>query len=205
MSRALLLQTIKEASATSALAGEGFVSADEVTWTRHRPPFIDCIEFQLHSDEVAYCVNLGVHMDFLPDVIGRNSAQNAGVTQADCEIKQRLAPSGESDHWWAIGDGVQACSMLACLRECGLPFLEQFNDLPGPFGAITPETVGDDAVIALLPNMTRVRRILLLARIHEYLGNIEQALEWARFGMENAGMAVGPKVAFKEIVRKMGS
>lgn len=143
-------------------------------------------------------------MDFLPDVIGRNGT-HTGVTQADREIKQRLAPSGESDHWWPVGDAVQTSSMLACLKECGLPFFEQFKSLPGPFGSITPETVGDDSVIALLPNMTRVRRILLLARVHQYLGNTERALEWARFGMENAGMAVGPKVAFKEIVRKMGS
>lgn len=204
MSRALLLKTIK-AIASPVLVGEGFVSADDVTWTRHRPPFMFCIEFQLRSDEVVYCVNLGVHMDFLPDLVKRGGAYDAGFTQADCEIKQRLAPSGESDHWWAIGDEVQAFSMLACLKECGVPFFDQFNGLPGPFGSITPETVGDDSAIALLPTMTRVRRILLLARIHEYLGDSERGLEWARFGMKNAGMAVGPKVAFKDIIRKLGN
>jgi hypothetical protein len=54
----------------------------------------------------------------------------------------------------------------------------------------------------MLPTMTRVRRILLIARVYDHLRDGSHALAWAEFGKEYAGMAVGPKAAFRDIVRK---
>lgn len=182
------------------LADAGFLE-HERTWIRHRSPFIDCVEIQLRSDSRAYCVNLGVHMDFLP--YPTKAVDSASMVQADCELKQRLVETGESDHWWSLDSRNQTLGLLECLIRNGFGFFEQYNELPGSFAAITPENIGEEECLAVFPMMTRVRRILLMAHIYEYVGDSERAVAWARFGTENAGMAVEAKIAFRNIIRKL--
>lgn len=185
-------------SALQVLSDSGFAGTNLV-WTRARPPFIDCVEFQLRSDKVAYCVNLGVHLDFLPSPSGECRAVES---QADCEIKLRLSIKEGTDQWWDIDRGSDQ-EVLDCLRDRGFQFFNRFSELPGPLSALTPKSIDGKESKNLLPGMTRVRRVLLMSRIYKHLGDTDKTLQWARLGEQIAGMAVGPKVAFQNIIREL--
>ena len=185
MTIAVLLANI-ETKAIPFLKSKGF-SGKEVHWVRYRAPFIDCVEFQIRSDKRAYCVNLGVHLDFLPAPSGETRNDIADVTESDCEIRQRLSPTNTVDYWWDMTDTDETEAMLECLKSRGISFFENYTNLPDCFSKINLDNLDGDICMALLPTMTKVRRVLLLARIYDYLGDSEHALEWAQFGKEIAG------------------
>ena len=64
------------------------------------------------------------------------------------------------------------------------------------------DNIDSEEVIELMPLTTKVRRILLIARVFDHLGDGKQAVAWAELGKQHAGMAVGPKAALRAIVRK---
>src|SRR5690606_15772339 len=57
--------------------------------------------------------------------------------------------------------------------------------------------------LGILDSMTKIRACLLLARMHEHLGNYNKCIEVATFGLKIAGMAVGPKKAIKDILKRI--
>ena len=58
-----------------------------------------CIEFQLRSDREAFCVNLGVHFDFIPESGKREPPDPETVRPVQCELRTRLERNGE-EVWW---------------------------------------------------------------------------------------------------------
>ncbi len=182
----------------------GFVSRGRV-WIRYRSEFIDCVDLQIRTDGLACCVNLGVHLSFLPSADGSNSFDPKASSTVDCEIKARLAPDKMADYWWDFTSGLQGVeSLVGCFREIGLSFFDQYIDFPLPFTKVTMAEISSEATLRLMPTMTKVRRILLLARIYDYLNDEKNAVIWANFGKDNCGMAVGPQAIFIEILRKFG-
>lgn len=187
-----------------ALQAEGFVGgAGE--WKRLNDPVINCLEIQSSNDQSSCSVNLGVHFVFLPVVGGSSSIEFSSISQPDCEIQKRLTWNEESDHWWAYDSPEKSSEdIAACYQECGRPFFEKFESFPEPFVTIQPLDL-EDANLTLFPMMTKVRKVLLLARVHDFLGNAELSMKFCEFGKEVAGRAVGPKAAFREILRKYKS
>jgi hypothetical protein len=112
-----------------------------------------------------------------------------------------LAWEGESDHWWRYDDGEAGVTdLMACYEEHGRAYLGKFADFPRPFVNIGPDDIGSEAVSELFPLMTKTRKLLLLARVHDYLGNAQRAVQFSDIGQEISG--VGLKGKFREIVRK---
>ncbi len=185
----------------SVLSDAGFNGA-ELRWVRLRGPYIDCVDIQVRSDDAACCVNLGEHLSFLPVVGGSTPVDIENMSSVECEIKQRLAPEGEPEHWWEVGVESSVDDLINCFRSSGEAFFQKYNDFPNPFIGIETSDIESDATLELMPMMTKVRRILLIARIYDYLNDAANATAWAEFGKKNAGMAVGPKAAFREILRK---
>lgn len=172
-------------------------------WRRLREPFIDCVDIQSRSDDAACCVNLGEHLTFLPIAGGSSAPDNEAMTSVDCEIKERLAPDGKPEHWWKFENAAEEVAVLLnCFKARAQTFFGKYRDFPKPFIDMKMSDIESDAALRIMPMMTKVRRILLIARIFDHLGDGPTALEWAEFGKENAGMAVEPKVAFREIIRK---
>lgn len=172
-------------------------------WKRLREPFIDCVEIQPRSDDAACCVNLGEHLTFLPVAGGSTAPDIETMTSVDCEMKGRLAPDGKPEHWWKFENAAEEVrDLVSCFETRAETFFGKYRDFPKPFTDLEMADVDSDAALEMLPMMTKVRRILLIARVYDYLGDGGRALAWAEFGKENAGMAVGPKAAFREIARK---
>lgn len=191
-----------ESDLVPALQEAGF-EGQGMCWKRIREPFIDCVEIQTRSDDAACCVNLGEHLTFLPVAGGSAAPDIETMTSVDCEMKGRLAANGEPEHWWKFENASgEVADLIECFRLHGESFFGKYQEFPRPFVDLEMAAIDGDAAIEMLPMMTKVRRILLIARVYDYLGDSERALAWAEFGKENSGMAVGPKAAFREIARK---
>lgn len=172
-------------------------------WKRVREPFIDCVGIQTRSDNAACCVNLGEHLTFLPIAGGSAMPHTETMRPVDCEIRKRLAPGEDVDHWWKFDNAAaEVANLIRSVQTDGEAFFAKYRRFPTPFTDLKMAEIDTDRAFELLPMMTKTRRILLIARVYDHLGDGGRAVAWAEFGMANVGMGVGPKVAFREIVKK---
>ena len=196
------LQAVADAAMSEALTNSDFRRIAAGTWNRRRGDELNVIQLQEHSTKEFFCVNLGVHYTFLPKAGTDASLDVDRVELPDCELKLRLTDqAGASDRWWPIAaSSVGQVADLVCSR--GLPRFNAYG-LDGPIAAMDGTSIesGDSGLLA---SMTRVRACLLLARMHEHFGNRDKSVETAKVGIRLAGMAVGPKKALKEILRRAG-
>jgi hypothetical protein len=172
-------------------------------WKKLLDPAIFCINFQPRSDRKACCINLGVHFSFLP-IAGESqvAANIEAITAVNCEIKKRLAPANEVDHWWVFSDPASIRDLAQCYATCALPFFAGYSNFPRPFLDISPSDVSTDRANFIFPMMTKARRLLFLARVHNFLVNRELAVAFCEKGIETAGMASLLRPTFQEILKK---
>ncbi len=185
------------------LVSQGFAESQAGTYLRSIGERLDLIWIQKHSTDETCCVNLGIHYNFIPKIGSTDLPTDGKIGQPECELKIRLTDESEkNDQWWPLNQGgVDAIAML--IKNQASDHFTRY----GLEGEITKLSVDDFAagVPPFLKPMTRVRGVLLLARIHDHLGNQAQAIELAQFGLKVAGMAVGPKKAFKDILKNRGA
>ncbi|HJT30564.1 MAG TPA: DUF4304 domain-containing protein [Pirellulales bacterium] len=187
------------------LRADGF-AAQHNGWMRLRDPVINWLDVQARMAGGSCCVNLGVHMTFLPRPGGSDGGTIASdIQQGYCEIFSRLTWEGEHDHWWPYDAGeVAAADLVACYEERGRPVFERYSSFPHPFVDITPDAFDDAALDELLP-LTDTGKMLLLARVHDYLGNVQFAIRFSEMGLAvTPRFASGARFALKNILRKHG-
>jgi len=182
------------------LKSSGFVKSDDDLFVRFKDGHeVNVIWIQKHSSEPKICVNLGIHYDFLPKLGTTELPDNCKIELPDCEIKVRLTPAtSQNDYWWLVGN--KAVDEIANLIEDRAEkFFDRYN-VGGEIVRITPEDLEGDMPDILSP-LTKVRASLILARLHEVNGDLSEAINFAKFGIKAAGMAVGPKKMLKEILK----
>jgi len=82
----------------------------------------------------------------------------------------------------------------------GLPYFKQFIDFPKPLSLITIEDiVYESPKLKSLEPPLDLRCALIVARVHTYLGNKKEAIEFCEWGMKNIGCATGLIAVFEEI------
>ena len=186
---------------SSNLRRMGFKGDD---WQMRRcvSPFIHCVWVQERSDKAAVCLNLGVHLDFIPTVTGKMPTIDI-IEQPDCEIKYRLVMEGERDQWWSKDEPEKAADeMYDLFKTVGRAFLAQFEVFPGVLGSLSRDDIESGKASLYLSGMTRVRIALLLARVWYHIGESEKMVEFAEYGMRIAGVASGPKAVLKDLLNK---
>ena len=195
------LQQAADAAMSEALSSAGFRRTAAGTWSRRRGDELNVIQFQEHSTEKIFCVNLGIHYTFLPKAGTEASLNGDQIKPPDCELKLRLTEQPTvKDQWWPIAEStVDEVSELVCSR--GLLIFDSYR-LAGPIAAMDGKSI-EMGNPGLLGSITKVRACLLIARLHEYLGNLDKAVEAATIGVKLAGMAVGPKKALKDILKRL--
>jgi hypothetical protein len=77
------------------LRGHGF-SGSGVNFRRHVGDVIQVLNIQGSRYGGSCCVNLAVHLTFLPTVLG-DPPDAKKITESLCEFRKRLAPDGEFD------------------------------------------------------------------------------------------------------------
>jgi len=152
------------------------------------------------------CVDLGVHLDFLPVVAGGIPARPEAMSVTECEIRKRLTPNPDfEDFWWAYHDPHACEDVLAALQTRGLPFFEQFQSFPTFWQSISVDDLRTGKYGIFLPGLTTTRAALLLARLHACLGDQSRCRAFAEFGLEVVpAIATGPTKALKELLSKTG-
>lgn len=188
---------------TEPLRARGFKKLTNRSFVRFKCGHeINVIALQKHSVKPSVCLNLGVHYDFLPKAGSVALAHDGWFELPDCEIQVRLTPDPSTkDYWWpATAESID--EMAGLIDERVEDFFGRY-DINGDIFSISPDELreGMPEIVAML---TKVRACLVLARIRELSGDVETAANFARLGIEVAGMAVGPKVALKEILQRVG-
>jgi hypothetical protein len=168
------------------LRASGF-SGSGVTFRRVRGEVIQLLHVQGSRTGESCCVELCVHLTFLPTVLGR-ATDPKKITFGDCEFRNRLVPRGESDWWWEYGrdrdsTARSADDLTAVIRRVALPHFDRFGIFPGAFEEITPQAIAAGDLSVLPGPLTVPRAALTMARIAAHLGQSERAREFAEVGL----------------------
>ena len=150
------------------------------------------------------CINLGVHLTFLP-TITLALPDPAKFTEPECEIRTRLTESDRLDKWWPYGNSEKeaedsATSIKQTYLSFGREFFGRFLVFPGDFTKTNPENFDKKSSREHLPGQTVVRNILTLARIYAHVGNRDFASRFATMGLANLGHAVLLKAEFEKLL-----
>lgn len=182
-----------------SLGSIGFKRKNSKTWIRRNGDELNVVWLQKHSFEQSFCVNLGVHYAFLPKAGTEMPVIGDHIEQPDCEIKLRLTSDPlVNDQWWTI-DRKNASEIARLLASRGLQIFDAYR-LDGSISMIEPTDV-ETGNSSLLSALIKVRACLLLARLHERLGNRRRCVEAATAGIK---LAIGPgtKKALKDILKR---
>ena len=196
------LQQAADAAMNQTLTGAGFRRTAPGIWTRRRGHDLNVVQFQKQSAAETFCVNLGVHYGFLPQAGTEAPLEGDKLKLPDCELKLRLTDQpSDKDQWWPISEA-SAAKVAELMIGLGLRVFEAYR-ADGELSTMDAKSI-ESGNPGLLASMTKVRACLLLARLHEQLGNREKCVEAATIGVKLAGMAVGPKKALKDILKRCG-
>jgi hypothetical protein len=185
------------------LRAQGFAGSG-TTYRRLIDPAIHVVNIQGSRYGGECCVNLGVHLRFLPTSLG-DLVDPKRISEPNCEFRTRLADHGESDHWWPYGDTEceaerSAEDVLEMFGRRGAPYFAKWSDFPGRFIDLTVADVARGETSKLPGHLLELRAALAMARIHLHMQNREMAREFALFGLSSLGRATGLKHAFDEIL-----
>jgi hypothetical protein len=185
-----------------SLAIAGFQRTSAGKWNRCTGEELHAVWLQKHSVDSSFCVNLGVHYSFLEKSGSTERPSGGIVDQTECRIMLRLtAEPTAKDQWWPLSEqGIHEVRSLFDSR--GFAIFDSYR-LSGPIAAIEVKEI-EDGTPGLLSSMTKAGACLLLACIHEHLGNREKCMEAATVGLKHVGMAVGAKKALKDILKRNG-
>jgi hypothetical protein len=191
-------------TAAITLDGMGFTRTGE-EFVRIRPEFIDCVAFQLRSDNAAFAVNLGVQPICMLELSRRTPAVMLAAREIDCYVRERLVPDGETDYWWpTAGNAVKvAAEVDELLRIKGTSFFNYFHSLVSSILPITVADIAEGRAAPYFSKLTRTRLALLATRANMEAKRFAVAKGLAEYGLKIAGMAVGPKREFKAVLSEL--
>ena len=166
-------------------------SGSGATFRRSAGDVIQLLHVQGSRYGGSCCVNLGIHLKFLPTVLG-HSPDPKKITEPLCEFRRRLAPEGQADCWWNYGDDEHEAArsvdnLVALVRRLALPHFDRFGAFPESFERITPQALASRDFSMLPGNMTAPRAALVMARIAAHLGRADRVREFAEVGLASVG------------------
>lgn len=182
---------------------------------------IHVIGVQVNKYGGSCCVNLGLHLRFLPLTNNQLPAWGEKIKAEACEFQWRLTPPGHTDYWWAFEQGVKAHLPLGMLDKANLGPVEEAHHLLHTFETYGESRFQTVATVAQVAEVIQVEDIergwpvsplysftpgragLTMARIYEYLGNREWARVFARVGLSHVGQAKAVRVALEEFLSRV--
>lgn len=184
---------------------------------RIRDEVIQVLNIQVNKYGGSCCVNLGLHLTFLP-IAGESPLTDPKKLRASsCEFRWRLAPPGATDYWWGYEEGVAAHFPFRMEGGKGQGPIEKARDLMKTYDAygeprfqsvmsaeavarlFQPDDIGSGKPLPLY-SYTHARGALTMARINRYLGNVESARQFAEVGLENIRKGKALRREFEKIL-----
>ena len=169
---------------------------------RIRGDLIHVVNIQGSRHGGQFAVNMGVHLAFLPDVLGA-AVDAKRLTEPQCEFRRRMAASGV-DQWWTYGSDagdVDAAveDAIAVYRVHGREQLDALDAYPESFANVTPSSLATGAADLGGFRSTLVRMCLAFARIRSHEGAVQSAREFADLGLAQLGQASALRVALERL------
>ena len=189
-----------DAALLRPLGNAGFQRVAAGLWNFRKGDDVNVVWLQKHSSESSFCVSLGIHYAFLPTSGTEQPLAGKCLEQPDCEIKLRLTSDpAAKDQWWPTSPEA-ADEVAELVSHRGLAVFDSYR-LAGPISTMEAKQI-ETGDLGMLSSLTKVRACLFLARLHERLGNRGKCIDAAMIGIKLAGMAVGPKKALKDILKR---
>ncbi len=188
---------------------------------RENNEVIHAIGVQVNKYGGSCCVNLGIHLRFLPLSNNQMLASGQKIRVESCEFRWRLAPPGHTDYWWGFESGVKAHLPLSFLDQkqqgpvkqarhlietytaYGEPYLQSLMTVVDIAGTIRVEDIGRNELKSPIYAFAAGRAGLTMARIHKYLGNIEMARQFAETGLQHVGKARQVQEALEKLLEEL--
>lgn len=165
----------------------GFAGTEN-TYRRVHGEVISMVQFQEHRAGDRCCINLGLHLKFLPASWARHSLSIEKLTAADCEFQWRLNPPHKHDYWWRYHRWFHspvrcAAHMLKTYLDYGETVFEHYRSVDDFAGLFTPEDFQSGAWRSASHGIRPQRGALTMARIYLHLGRHDQARAFAQAGI----------------------
>lgn len=166
------------------LLQEGFVRKGR-TFRRIRTPLIHVVECQAGSNGQWCYLEMGAHLDFLPQH-GGGGYSPATIDESGCVFRERLAGDGASTGaGWGYGASEQESAasvkaLCSAWESAGSHFFAAHQAFPDDYQSMLDKADLEQA---------RAIELLTLARVAANLRRKEQALALAHLGLERAAPA----------------
>lgn len=177
----------------------------ELTYRRITNEVINVVHIQEHYAGHHCCLNMGLHLKFLPASWARHCLSHDKMSFPDCEFQRRLTASFKDDGWWPYQRFFR--SAKRCADKMMETYLSQgesnFNQLKTPVDFIArfkPEDFQTEDWDRTAHGFRPRRGALTMARIHLYLGNIEEAKAFARSGLEQVASNTALAIDYRKIL-----
>lgn len=150
-------------------------------------------------------LEIGVYIDFIPlhnELIPRQKWKS--LSTADCDFRKDINSPSMTGTWF-FGKSEQETrntvrNMVTAFEKVGIPYFEQFSEFPEPFDNIQlEEIINEDIKLEKLGSPTNLRLARIMGMIHLYLGNSEESIKFAEWGLDNIGVATGLLNDFQRI------
>ncbi len=185
-----------------AMRAEGFKGSGR-NFRRINGELIHIVNVQGSQYNRSFAVNLGVHLTFLPDSIGR-PVNPKKITELSCELRRRMSKTG-IDQWWGFEDNLE--SIKAAVSDAirvyethGKQYFECLGNYPHDFAQFDVISLKSDKSSLCGFNNTEVILALIFARIRQHEGRKADAVEFAKYGLEILGQASALKRTFEKII-----
>ncbi|MDH5694477.1 MAG: DUF4304 domain-containing protein [Gammaproteobacteria bacterium] len=159
-------------------------------------PLIHTINIQGNKYGDSCCVNLGIHLEFLPITWSASKLPDINkIKGADCEFRKRLAPNRDQDYWWKYKGELlsnttrSARSLIETYRKYGEPGFQNFKTVDDVLGMLSVSEIEQEKYINVFGGVVPVRGALTMARIYSHVGNVEKSVEFAKLGLKLLGRA----------------
>jgi hypothetical protein len=143
------------------------------------------------------CLNLGLHLSFLPIAWPQGQMPELDkIKEVDCSFRKRLTPKEKSDYWWKFkGSGLFSSKsetvehLVSTYFEEGETEFEKYDTVDKVASMIPMNRIESDEYIQVFGGVVPVHGALTMARINKHLNRVKLCRDYARLGLKVMGQA----------------
>lgn len=170
---------------------------------------IHTLNIQANKYGGSCCLNMGMHLTFLPYTWSGEPPDVKRIRECDCEFRERLGENGFGDKWWKYDGGIfgsprsSAYQLMNTYWSNGEPILQKYLSVDDVANLYTLDDLERKEYLPVFGGITRQRGALAMARILNHLKRNEEAVLFAEFGLKHLGAAKELEHAFKQCYNRV--
>lgn len=192
-----LVDSVLKHTLDPVLRADGFTGARR-TYRRCAGELIHVFNVQGSRYGGEFFVNLGVHLTFLPNVIGQ-AVDPKRIDEPECEFRTRMSSS------WVHGADLSSIEkavtdLVRTYENHGRGLFAMLANYPADFARVTPAGLENHFPEVLGGfGSTIARMSLVFARIHQREGSQAVAKSFAELGLAHLGQGTGLRAELQRI------